>query len=118
MPALYKPPETFCVSSGAGILWLPGERVLSVMGILLAKCVENARKVCLRLAGAFAKFQTAPLHRRHTFTITSTMVFGIVLLHSFPVPLSALGSCIPYSGRNLPAPFYRSICGTLFLGFP
>ena len=22
--------------------------------------------VCLRLAGAFAKFQTAPLHRRHT----------------------------------------------------
>jgi hypothetical protein len=27
---------------------------------------ESSSPVCLRLAGAFAKFQTAPLHRRHT----------------------------------------------------
>jgi hypothetical protein len=49
------------------------DRIASVIMVdnlifrFLAVTAGSVINVCLQLAGTFAKFQTAPLHRRHTF---------------------------------------------------
>src|SRR5262245_35857142 len=37
--------------------------------------------VCLRLAGAFAKFQTAPLHRRHSLDLSHALPADLFRRH-------------------------------------
>jgi hypothetical protein len=60
------------LSTVAALFGLPGSQRPSTVGAgrpFVQQPTDPALQfltVCLRLAGAFAKFQTAPLHRRHT----------------------------------------------------
>src|SRR5262245_824134 len=47
----------------------------SIVPALIIRLTKRLILVCFQLAGAFAEFHTAPLHRRHTFYLHSHLKF-------------------------------------------